>query len=270
MAYTLQLAEHYQEPSRALGYAHVLDYRDDQLGRQGTHAGAVFVEGDFYCPLIPEGLINATIDFRAGRISEQVWRERLDARRPFALRPKEAPGPNGQRNVCPAEGAAPQAQCDRKPTNKAIAKRHNKTRIPVSAAPVGAVPKVCAQHSVMIPAGAVAKLRQELRYQSPEWRSAYGQLRNTIEGFNGLAKDGAYQALADPSRRRVRGLAAQSIFAAVLIAVANIRKIRTFLEKARADEDLVTRVPRRRRARNGSQRRVNTARLHAVPTGPAP
>ena len=132
------------------------------------------------------------------------------------------------------------------------------------------MPKVCSQHSVVIPADAAAKLRQELRYQSPEWRSAYGQLRNTIEGFNGLAKDGAYQALADPSRRRVRGPAAQSIFAAVLIAVANIRKIRTFLEKARAEEDLVTRVPRRRRARRGSQRRVNTAGLHAVATGPAP
>jgi hypothetical protein len=37
-------------------------------------------------------------------------------------------------------------------------------------------------------------------------------LRNTIEGLNGYAKDPAHQALAQPARRRVRGIAAQSIF----------------------------------------------------------
>jgi len=53
-------------------------------------------------------------------------------------------------------------------------------------------------------------------------------LRNTIEGLNGYAKDTAHQALAQPGRRRVRGIAACSVFTALLLAAANIRKIRAW------------------------------------------
>jgi hypothetical protein len=53
-------------------------------------------------------------------------------------------------------------------------------------------------------------------------------LRNTIEGLNGYAKDPAHQALAQPARRRVRGIAAQSIFTALLLIAVNIRKIRAW------------------------------------------
>jgi hypothetical protein len=49
-------------------------------------------------------------------------------------------------------------------------------------------------------------------------------LRNTIEGLNGLIKDPAHEALAQPGRRRVRGIAAQSLFTAPLRIAANIRK----------------------------------------------
>jgi ATP-dependent Clp protease ATP-binding subunit ClpA len=54
----------------------------------------------------------------------------------------------------------------------------------------------------------------------------YATLRNTIESLNGLVKDPACEALAQPARRRVRGIAAQSIFTALLLMAANIRKIR--------------------------------------------
>jgi ferric-dicitrate binding protein FerR (iron transport regulator) len=58
----------------------------------------------------------------------------------------------------------------------------------------------------------------------------YATLRNTIEGLNGYAKDPAHEALAQPARRRVRGIAAQSIFTALLLITANIRKIRAWRE----------------------------------------
>ncbi len=45
-------------------------------------------------------------------------------------------------------------------------------------------------------------------------------------GTHGFAKDPAYEALAGPGKRRVRGRAAQSVFAAFLLAAAtSIRKI---------------------------------------------
>jgi hypothetical protein len=63
---------------------------------------------------------------------------------------------------------------------------------------------------------------------SPAWHARYATLRNTIEGLNGYVKDPARQALAQPARRRVRGIAAQSVFTALLLTAANIRKIRTW------------------------------------------
>jgi len=55
-----------------------------------------------------------------------------------------------------------------------------------------------------------ARYRQELPYGSPAWHQCYATLRNTIEGLNGYAKDTAHQALAQPGRRRVRGITACS------------------------------------------------------------
>jgi hypothetical protein len=63
----------------------------------------------------------------------------------------------------------------------------------------------------------------DLPYGSPAWHQTYATLRNTIEGLNGYAKDPARQALAQPGRRRVRGIAAQSLFTALLLIAANIR-----------------------------------------------
>jgi hypothetical protein len=60
-------------------------------------------------------------------------------------------------------------------------------------------------------------------------------LRNTVEGTNGFIKDGAHEALADPSRRRVHGVAAQGLFVGLLAMAANVRKIRSVKTKARPE-----------------------------------
>ena len=73
-------------------------------------------------------------------------------------------------------------------------------------------------------------------------------MRNTIEGLNGYAKDPAHQALAQPARRRVRGIAAQSIFTALLLIAANIRKIRAWRALTAPGKARITRRARRRRA----------------------
>jgi hypothetical protein len=49
-------------------------------------------------------------------------------------------------------------------------------------------------------------------------------------------KDGAREVLADPERRRVRGVAAQNVFVALLLAAANLRKIATFVKEQAAIE----------------------------------
>ena len=53
-AYTQAKAEDFQLPARALGYNPVLDYKINQLGHQGSHAGMNLVDGAWYCPGMPE------------------------------------------------------------------------------------------------------------------------------------------------------------------------------------------------------------------------
>ena len=72
-------------------------------------------------------------------------------------------------------------------------------------------------------------------------------MRNTIEGLNGLIKDPAHEALAQPARRRVRGIAAQSLFTALLLMAANIRKIRAWRALTAGDKTAIARRARRRR-----------------------
>src|SRR5664280_2758331 len=119
-------------------------------------------------------------------------------------------------------------------------------RIPVTDHP----PPICTQQSVTVPPEAGAKFAQPLLYGSDEWQAAYATLRSTNEGMNGFLKDGAREALGDPQRRRIRGVAAQSVFVALLLCAANLRKIDRFLIQAAAEAaGTVRRRPRLRPGR---------------------
>ena len=108
-------------------------------------------------------------------------------------------------------------------------------------------PRLCRQTAITIAPDVGARYRQDLPYGSPAWHQCYAALRNTIEGLNGYAKDPAHQALAQPGRRRVRGIAAQSIFTALLLMAANIRKIRAWRSLTASDQAGISRRARRRR-----------------------
>jgi hypothetical protein len=107
---------------------------------------------------------------------------------------------------------------------------------------------VCTQSSITIAPDVGARFRQDLAFESPQWARIYATYRNTIEGLNGYVKDTAHESLQSPGRRRVRGIAAQSLFVALLLMAANFRKIaayRNLVENGRSDE-VVERARRRR------------------------
>jgi hypothetical protein len=110
-------------------------------------------------------------------------------------------------------------------------------------------PGLCRQTAITIAPDIGARYRQDLPYGTPAWHQRYATLRNTIEGLNGYAKDPARQALAQPGRRRVRGINAQSMFTALLLTAANIRKIRGWRALTAAGKTPTTHRARRRRRR---------------------
>jgi hypothetical protein len=75
------------------------------------------------------------------------------------------------------------------------------------------------------------------QYGTDQHTDLYNALRQSQEGLHGFAKDEGYEALGSPGKRRSRGYAAQSLFAAVLLAAAGIRKVGVFLRKSKDQKD---------------------------------
>ena len=246
-AFSSARAEEFQLPALALGYRPVYDYKIDQLGVQDQVDGFLQIEGDWYCPSIPEPLQEATRDNRNHVIDEDTYRQRLTERWKYAARPKGKPDAEGHlRLQCPAAGSWPMARCPLKPkslTRDTLGRLHIAVAADIAKAP----PKSCTQESVTVPPSAGAKFHQELVFESPEWKCAYNSLRNTNEGMNGYIKDPAHEALDDPGRRRIHGVAAQSLSVALLVVAANVRKSRLFLAARAVEGSTKLRRTRRRK-----------------------
>ena len=243
-AYTAALPGRFHLPARALGYKPVMDYRADQLGIQATAGGTLLIEGSWYCPALPEPLISATASLRDHAIDRPAYDTQIAARAPYRLKRKDGPDADGyQRLSCPALGRHPGLMCPLRPAS--LQPRDGRPKV---LTPPQEPPKACRQTTITIPPDAGARYRQDLPYGSPAWHARYATLRNTIEGLNGYAKDTAHEALAQPGRRRVRGIAAQSLFTALLLTAANIRKIRAWRAlTADGTTGSTTRKARRRR-----------------------
>jgi hypothetical protein len=243
-AYTQALPDRFHLPARALGYSPVMDYRADQLGIQASTGGTLLVEGTWYCPALPEPLITTTARLRDHAIDRKLYDQQIAARTPYQLKRKDGPDTDGyQRLSCPALGTHPGLICPLREAS--LSPRDGRPKV---LQPPEEPPKICRQTAITITPDTGARYRQDLPYGSPAWQARYATLRNTIEGLNGYAKDTAHQALAQPARRRVRGIAACSLFTALLLTAANIRKIRDWRALTTSDQASITRRARRRHA----------------------
>jgi len=243
-AYTQALPGRFHLPARALGYSPVMDYRADQLGIQANTGGAILVEGTWYCPALPEPLITATTGLRDHAITRDLYDQQITARAAYQLKRKDGPDTDGyQRLSCPATGRHPGLTCPLRQAS--LTPRDGRAKV---LQPPPEPPRICRQTAITIAPDTGARYRQDLPHGTPAWHARYATLRNTIEGLNGLIKDTAHEALAAPARRRVRGIAACSLFTALLLMAANIRKIRAWRALTASDQAGITRRARRRRA----------------------
>ncbi len=243
-ACTQALPQRFHLPARALGYQLVMDYRDDQPGIQANSQGALLVEGSWYCPALPGPLVNATAGLRDHLITRELYDQQIAARAYYQPKRKDGPDTDGyERLSCPALGGHPRLIC---PLRKAsLSPRDGRPKV---LQPPEEPTKICLQTAITIAPDVGARYRQDLPYGSPAWHNSYATLRNTIEGLNGYAKDTAHQALAQPGRRRVRGIAACSLFTALLLIAANIRKIRAWRALTANASAATAQRARRRRA----------------------
>jgi hypothetical protein len=69
-----------------------------------------------------------------------------------------------------------------------------------------------------------------LEYGDDQWQKVYFRLRNSVEGYNGYAKNPLAEAIEASGFRRIRGIAAQTILLAFQLAHANRRKIKSWVE----------------------------------------
>lgn len=251
--YTDQLPENYQDEARQLGWNLLLAFPDKHLGVKTAYGHVIGVEGDLYCPSMPQPLIDATIDYRADRINKAEYDRRIAAREAFLMRPHERRG-DATRYACPASGACPQVMCQLKPKSM---EPHPTTLIeggqkidsrpvviPVNAISKSSPPAVCRQNTITIPDSVNARYDQGVRFGTDEYDRLYATLRGAQEGYHGFAKDEAKEALAEPGKRRVPGLTAQTVFAGFAYMAANMRKISVFLRDAQPDEHGSLYVPR--------------------------
>jgi hypothetical protein len=242
-AYTAALPSRFHLPARALGYSPVMDYRADQLGIQANTGGAILVEGTWYCPALPEPLITATASLRDHAIDRELYHQQITARAAYQLKRKDGPDTDGyQRLSCPALGNHPGLMCPLRETS--LSPRDGRPKV---LQPPEEPARICRQTAITIPPDTGARYRQDLPYGSPAWQARYATLRNTIEGLNGYAKDPARQALGQPARRRTRGIAACSLFTALLLMAANIRKIRAWRALTTDSKAAAAQRARRRR-----------------------
>jgi hypothetical protein len=225
----------FQNLLRKLGYKLVFDYRRDQLGKIETFKGASLIEGTWYCPAMPDDLVEATVNYRgfgdpAKKIDAETYDLLIAQRSRYRVRVKDRLGAHdsesGVAMRCPAAGASATAIC---PLKETLGNSAGRTVIHV----VPTHPSdICNNRSsVTFTTEAGAKYGQELEFESPKWRKLYRPLRSMMEGFNGFVKDPNYEALDAPGRRRSRGHAAQFLFATLLLMSANLRALVTFLTK---------------------------------------
>ncbi len=203
-------------PLRQAGAALVQDLHPHDRGPKGTHDGAIIANGNLYCPNTPRPLLEL------GPLARTATREQAadhDAKTAELARYKPgrltADDQDGYHRVqCPA--AMGKIRCPLRPASMTLDRDR-----PEILQPPGHPQACCAQQTITVPAGVLAKTAQKHDYPSAAWRRSYARRTGAERGF-ATAKD---PATNDISRGwcRLMGLASLMMFTTVLLVVRNHR-----------------------------------------------
>lgn len=224
-------------PLRRAGYKMMGDQRVDSMGVKASYEGAELIDGHWYLACMPKNLKNAGIDFAAGKISEDVFQSRIDARAPYRLRLKTTkpdgstvyynPANYGRYTTVEVPGIPVPANA---PRNLVTALKSDLPPKPLRKG------LLIGKHTLSIPFEVGAKYEQQgPRWATPEWATIYHRGRNTVESRNDLLKGGRYASLGDQTTRMVRGFTANALFVALGCVSVNVGLVRRYLHRLVVD-----------------------------------
>lgn len=249
--YTFSKAENWADPLRELGVDSVFDLHPHQRGRQGTYKGTLQIDGQLYCPAMPDSLHDVErLDQFATKKERETFFAEIERRQTYEMKPfgKEQGG-KPRRMRCPA--AAGVARCPLKPDSLNLP-LHYPTIYPNQA--LQAAPSLCCTQTTMsVPVDIQSNTRQNRTWGSREWFDVYTRLRPAAESFFSLIKDPGKEHMSR-GRIKMMGLAKTSVMVAFWTAAANLRLLDAFdrEEARRAANGGATitslRRPRRHRA----------------------
>lgn len=216
-------------PTLEAGFTPSTDYRVDRLGVTGGAHGALYVEGDAYCPSTPQPLLSASLDIRDGTIDSATYRARVAERKAFRLHVKQKADGRGKTMLrCPALGPSPSVTCPLREFLKTAAPRP-RPHVEPESVEEEFLDTICRKHSASFDLTEMQSPAQAFDFQSEEWEEFHDHARNSIESENQQLKASGDEDIATAARRRVRGFSAAQIMITMLITNHNIRKIAAFL-----------------------------------------
>jgi hypothetical protein len=203
-------------PLRAAGAALVQDLHPHDRGPKGTHHGAIIANGSLYCPQAPRPLLELGPLARTATSQQAANHDRKTAELArYKLGRLTSDDQDGYHRVqCPA--ATGKIRCPLRPASMTLDRDR-----PEILQPPEHPQACCAQQTITVPPGVLAKTAQKHDYPSAAWRRSYARRTGAERGF-ATAKD---PATNDTSRGwcRLMGLAPLMLFTATLLIARNQR-----------------------------------------------
>jgi len=226
--YSHRVPANWAGPLRLAGAALVQDLHPHDRGPKGTHQGAIIANGNLYCPATPRLLLELG-PAAPGATKEQAAAR--DAQTAEAARHKlgrlTSDDEDGyHRAQCPA--AIGKIRCPLRPASMTL----DRDRPEILPPPENPQP-CCAQQTITIPPGVLAKTAQKHDYPSAAWRRSYSRRTAAERGFATI-KD---PAASDIARGwcRLTGLAPLMLFTTALLITRNQRALAAW--NARQEEN---------------------------------
>jgi hypothetical protein len=232
-------------PLRAAGAALVQDLHPHDRGPKGTHQGAIISNGNLYCPLTPRPLLELGPLARTATKAQAADHDRQTSELArYKLGRLTADDADGYHRVaCPA--ATGKIRCPLRPASM----RLDRDR-PEILQPPEHPQACCAQQTITVPPGVLAKTAQKHDYPSAAWRRSYARRTGAERGF-ATAKDPATNDIAR-GWCRLMGLTPLMLFTTTLLIVRNQRILHAWTARQednqrRAAAGLPPRTRKRRR-----------------------